>query len=470
MVAAVPMNDNTLPPPCDLDAEAAVISACMLDPKMLALDETRSILKPSDFYSDSNRFIFTAICEVVDAGIVLDPVTVMTRLREQNLDRRCGGPAYLFQLIDATPAVLHVAEHAVIVRDKARLRRVISTFHELRVEAYGDHGAGGVQDFLVRAEARVSDIAQIATKARLRPIAEIMEEVNEQAVAAKNNEGHVVGIPTGMIDLDKKTGGLRNGNLRIIAARPAVGKSSLMLCEATNIATKGYASAIFSLEMPAVQLGFRLATMQCGIALQTLMSGIMDPRQWQDFSLAVKSISRLPLFIDETPAINLFDMRGRVKQLNAEVVANRYASVTQGRIGYVGIDYLQLMTPARKAYSRQEEISALTRDLKETAKSLDLPITVLSQLNREVEKTADKRPQLWHLREGGSQEQDADEVILLYRAACYFKDGDLADEDRDVAEANIAKQRNGPTDVVKLHFNPKLMKFGNHHSGKGYDA
>jgi replicative DNA helicase len=327
---------------------------------------------------------------------------------------------------------------------------------------------GAVQALFDDLQVRISDLSQLDAPKYLRPIGEILGDVNTQVLAAKNSEGHVIGIPTGF-DVDKYTGGLHDSNLRIVAARPGMGKSAWALSEAFNIAKKGYGVAMFSLEMPALQLGMRLVSMDSEFTVSDLRAGRVDDNKWQQFSETLARLQQLPIFIDDTAALTTFELRARVKRWKSEINNGRYPSVTKQRIGAVYVDYLQLMKPARPSGSREVDVSSISRELKESAKQLNVPVTAMAQLNREVEKGADKRPQLHHLRESGSVEADADDILLLYRPEYYVRKGEDVDpEIEGLCEVIVAKQRNGAPGVQRMTFVAKHMRFANR-AGEEYD-
>jgi len=319
-----------------------------------------------------------------------------------------------------------------------------------------------MQALLDEALSRVSDLAAIDAPKYLRPLKDILQDVNSQVTTAKNSPNNVIGIPTGF-DTDEITGGLHDSNLRIVAGRPGMGKSAFALSEAVNIAKKGYAVAIFSLEMPAVQLGLRLISMDSGITVNDLRTGRLHKSEdWKRFSDALARLQNLPIVIDDTAALNVFDLRARVKRLKTEVINNRHVHATEKRVGAVYIDYLQLMKPVKPSGSREVDVSSISRELKESAKQLNVPITAMAQLNREVEKGADKRPQLYQLRESGSLEADADDILLLYRPEYYApKDKDVDPEIQGLCEVIIAKQRNGAPGIKKLTYVAERMRFMN---------
>jgi len=457
-----------VPPPLNLDAEGAVLSACFMEHDGRALDLSRSILQPADYYSDSNRIIFQTLCDLQDEGKPWDIVTVASRLRANGHLQRVGGTTYLSVLIDATPYYFHVLDHAQIVKDKSRLRQLLHLVRAVPGMLTEIDKPGAVQTLFDDLQVRLSDLSQLDAPKYLRPVSEVLSEVNTQVVAAKNSESHVIGIPTGF-DVDTYTGGLHDSNLRIVAARPGMGKSAWALSEAYNIAKKGYAVAMFSLEMPAIQLGMRLVSMDSQFTVSDLRAGRITDEQWPHYTEALARLKELPIFIDDNAALTTFELRARVKRWKSEINNDRYLNVTKKRVGAVYVDYLQLMKPARPSGSREVDVSSISRELKESAKQLNVPITAMAQLNREVEKGADKRPQLHHLRESGSVEADADDILLLYRPEYYVRKGEDVDSTiQGLCEVIVAKQRNGAPGMQKMTFVAEHMRFANRASAE-YD-
>jgi replicative DNA helicase len=447
-------------PPCDLDAEAACLSALLLDPNAVLLDEVRAeIGDEAAFYSDANRRVYGAICALADASEKIDAVTVAQRLKADGKLHQAGGAPYIAQLVDATPAYVNVLSHARIVADLWRLRRALAQSQMLAAEIYGGEYGQDVQTFLARAEQEYSDIAYETRKGTLKPIAELLDLTREVVRVAHTEEGResLAGIPTGFALVDKKTNGLHDGDLIYVAGRPGSGKTAYALAVARAVSARGIAVPIFSLEMPAEQLVLRLISMEAGVDLMRMRSGGMSGPEWSRFTTAVAALYKLALFVDDTPALSVFDIRARTKRLKKEIDNGKYAGVK--RLGPPVIDYLQLMGTSglNPRAPREQHIAAISRELKELAKIVRAPVMALCQLNREVEHRADHRPQLSDLRESGSLEQDADVVQFLYRDEMYAKDS----PDKGTAELITAKQRNGPTGMCRLAFTAEYTRFRN---------
>jgi replicative DNA helicase len=463
-------------PPHDLDSEAAVLSACMLD--ATALDKVLVILKPEHFYSDANGAIFEAIVALAIAQTPVDLVSVASFLRDREKLASVGGASYVAQLADATPAVAHVHAHAAVVYEKWRLRELIGRCQKIAAEGYGDVGVA--QDFLIAAEASVYELTHEPTQSSSGLIGPLLQETFRKITEAAERGDQITGIPTGFEKLDAKIAGLHDGDLTIIAARPGMGKTSFVLNLAVNVAAPrsakvpkadgvgyddvhvaGYGVAVFSLEMPREQLASRMVCSEGRVDLGKLRQNFLQADDWRRITEAASFLSKLPLWIDDTPGIDLLTLRAKIRRIQAEY--NRPVSKEHPkgrRLGLVVIDYLQLMKGRDGFNSREQEISEISRGLKNLAKELGVPIIALSQLNRSTEtrKTKDKRPQLSDLRESGAIEQDADNIIFIYRDEYYFAETTNA---KGIAELIIAKQRNGPTGKVLTRFTSSCTRFDN---------
>ena len=463
-------------PPHDLDAEAAVLSAIMLDRD--ALDRVLELLKPEHFYSQANGLIYEACCTLALQNLPIDWVSVASWLRDRERIAQVGGTAYLGQLVDATPAVAHVHAHARVVREKYRLRRLIAACQRFAAEGYGDVGA--TQEFIDSAEQAVYEIARTPETTTVHPLKDVLTTAFQQISAAAERGDRITGIPTGYIDLDKKTAGLHRGDLLIIAARPGMGKTSLALNMAINVASPqpvaapggmdvapelpgerpGYAVAVFSLEMPKEQVAIRLVCSEARVDVGKLRQGHLSAEEWANLTNAASVLSTLPVWIDDSPALGLLDLRAKVRRLQADLARRGPSDLGGEGLGAVVIDYLQLMQGRRGVSSREQEISEISRGLKQLAKELQVPVIVLSQFNRGVETRAgkDKRPLLADLRESGAIEQDADTIVFIYRDEYYNPE---TTADRGVAELIVAKQRNGPTGRVHVRFTSSCTRFDN---------
>jgi replicative DNA helicase len=471
-------------PPHDLDAEAAVLSAIMLD--RMALDRVLEILKPEHFYSDANGRIYEAALALASEQPPrpVDAVTVASYLRDREKLAQIGGPTYLAQLADATPAVAHVGAHAQGVYEKWRLRAVIATCQRVAAEGYGDVGV--VQEFIDGCEQDIYQLARTAQNTSVQPINQVLRAAFKQITDAADRGGRITGISTGYEKLDGKTAGLHNGDLTIIAARPGMGKTSFVLNIGVNVASPvtdryqdhggqwqeaqrpGLGVAVFSLEMPREQLAARMACSEGRVDVGKLRQGMLQPDDWRRLTEAAAYLSSLPIWIDDTSTLSVLELRAKVRRIQAEynrpaVAADPARGIKakpEQRLGLVVVDYLQLMKGRDGVNSREQEISEISRGLKVLAKELGVPVIALSQLNRAVEtrSTKDKRPQLSDLRESGAIEQDADNIIFIYRDEYYNPE---TTNSKGIAELLISKQRNGSTGKVLTRFTASCTRFDN---------
>jgi replicative DNA helicase len=471
-------------PPHDLDAEASVLSAILLSRE--ALDRVLEILKPEHFYSDANGRIYHAAVELSSTvpPTPIDVQTVASFLRDRETLARIGGPSYLASLADATPSPANVAAHAQIVYEKWRLRALIATCQRVAAEGYGDVGV--VQEFIDAAEQSIYELARTSKQSNVVPMGVVLRETFKEITDAAERGDRITGISTGFDKLDGKTAGLHAGDLTIVAARPGMGKTAFVLNLGVNVAsptrertqgqdgewhdveTPGKGVAIFSLEMPRKQIGGRMACAEGRVDVGKLRQGYLQPEDWRRLTEAASYLSSLPLWIDDTSAIGLLELRAKVRRIQAEY--NREAvpadpsrgieAKPERRLGLVVIDYLQLMKEREGVYSREQAVSELSRGLKQLAKELGVAVIALSQLNRAVEtrSTKDKRPQLSDLRESGAIEQDADTIIFIYRDEYYNAETTNA---KGIAELIIAKQRNGSTGKVLVRFTASCTRFDN---------
>lgn len=474
-IRAVPEPSPGRVPPSDLDAEASVLSAILLDPD--AFDRVQEILHPEHFYADANRRIYESVVELTSTGRPVDIVSVAGFLRDKGRLQQIGGSPYLAQLADATPAVAHVEAHAQVIREKWRVRQLINTCQRFAALGYSDYG--DVQGFIDQAEQAVFDIARIPESSTIVPLKDAVKGAFKILADAAQRGGGITGIESGFTMFDKQCSGLHSGDLYIVAARPGMGKTSFVLNLAVNVARPkqvdvsgenepyleapveepGYGVLFCSLEMPREQLAARLLSSEARVDMQKIRSGRMQREDWNKLTDAAARLGRLPLWLDDTPALTLLDLRAKIRRLQAEISRSGDGSMPAKQLGLVVIDYLQLMQGRRDAGSREQEISELSRGLKALAKEMGVPVMALSQLNRAVETrtSKDKRPQLSDLRESGAIEQDADTIVFIYRDEYYFRDS----PDKGIAELIVAKQRNGPTGKVMVKFTSEYTRFDN---------
>ncbi len=464
-------------PPADLDAEAAVLSAALLSAE--AFDSIQEFLSAEHFYAEANRRVYEGIVELNAAGRPVDIVSVAGWLRDRGRLDQVGGTPYLAQLVDATPAVAHVEEHARAIREKWRLRSLIATCQRFAAEGYGD--CGEVQSFVDSAEQAIFELARVPASSSVVPVRDAIHDAFRILSEARQRGGGITGFETGFSELDRRTSGLHKGDLYIVAGRPGMGKTSFVLNLAANVAAPrkvvqgddpygrdvvevpGHGVAFFSLEMPREQLAARMLASEARVDMSSIRSGQVQAEDWNKLTEAAARMGRLPLWLDDTPAISILDLRAKIRRLQAELRNNPNGPKD---LGLVAIDYLQLMSGRKGVTSREQEISEISRGLKQLAKEMGVPVIALSQLNRSVEtrNTKDKRPQLSDLRESGAIEQDADAIMFIYRDEYYFQES----PDKGIAEVIVAKQRNGPTGTCKVKFTSQYTRFDNL-AGDDYD-
>lgn len=445
-------------PPHNADAENAVLSAVLMD--SAAIDEVAPILRPCDFYSSSHADVYAAVLALHAAGVAVDMVTVAAKLGPAKL-QAVGGVAWIARVVDFTPAVHHVADHARLVRAKANIRRMAEVCQRLAAEAYGD--VGDPEAWLQSAEQRVYECAHSEAESEMTQIADLVVAEIASYEADQARGGAIHGTETGFGDLDELLCGMHDGEAIIVAARPGMGKSSFALDVARHVAkgvdSKGrfQAVAIFSLEMPKSQVAAKLICGEGDIDAQDYRGRRLPEGPSDRMLVASNSVHKLPIFVSDKPGISLLELRAQVRRKSAEHRRNG------GKLALVVVDYLQLMRGRDGCSSREQEISEISRGLKALAKEISCPIMVLSQLNRDVEARATKRPQLSDLRESGAIEQDADVVVFVHRPEYY-----LTPEQRllgqnaalkGLAELIVSKQRAGPPGDVKAQFRAKSASF-----------
>lgn len=429
-------------PPHNTEAEKSVLGSAMLSKDALA--DVIDHVAPEDFYDAAHKEIFAAMIELFRNNISVDIVTVCEELRKRKTLEMVGGRVYIATLSSVAPSTSNAGEYAKIVSEKASMRRLIQTAEDIREKGYEE--SMEASDILDYAEKGIFEIAQKGQKSDFSPIKEVLIENVAMIDRAIQTQGQVIGLSTGFKRLDELTSGLHRSDLVIIAARPAMGKTAFVLNIAQNAAVKSGASVlIFSLEMSKEQLGQRLLAMESRVEMQKLKTGNLERNDWDRINMALDSLSKTNLHIDDTPGISVLEMKNKCRRLKAE----------KG-LDLVIIDYLQLMKGEGRADSRQQEISNLSRYLKLLAREMDCPVLVLSQLSRAPEQRQDHRPILSDLRESGSIEQDADMVMFLYRDDYYNKENS---EKPGVCEVNLAKHRSGPTEVFDLTWVARYTKF-----------
>lgn len=430
-------------PPQNIDAEQAVLGALFIDHEALA--KVARVLRPDDFYLDAHRMIYEAILALDEAGQPVDLLTVTNYLREKKLLDRVGGATYVASLANLVPTAANVEHYARMVEEKAILRSLIEVAE--RIAGLGYEGTYHVDRLMDEAEKMILELTARKSAGVLASIREILEEIFRYIEERYKNRGKISGVATGFYDLDRLLCGLQPGDLIIIAGRPAMGKTSLGLTIAHQVALQHQIPvAIFSLEMSRVQLVQRMLCAEAMVDQQKVRSGYLTEEDWVRLTKAATRLAKAPLYIDDTPVLSPRELRAKARRLQQEV-----------GLGLIVIDYLQLMQANRRAENRQQEIAEISRSLKSIAKDLNVPVLALAQLSRQVEQRADKKPIMADLRESGALEQDADVVMFIYRDEYYRPET----EKRGIAEIIVAKQRNGPTGLVELAFIKEFTRFMN---------
>jgi replicative DNA helicase len=434
-------------PPQHLEAEQSVLGAILLENE--ALHAALEILSVDDLYRESHRKIFQAMLALSEAREAIDLITLTEQLRKQGTLEEVGGRSYLALLVNAVPTAANTRHHAKIVHEKALLRRLIEAVTEILTESYDDQRE--VDDLLDVAEQRIFQISEKKVRPGFVPIKEIVKGSFEMIERLYEKQERITGVPTGYRDLDDLTSGLHPGDLIVVAGRPSMGKTALCLNVAEHVGIeKREPVAIFSLEMAKEQLGVRMLCSQARVDSHKLRSGFLGESDWPKLTTAAGRLSEAPIFIDDSPAISIHEMRAKARRLQKE-----------HGLSLLIVDYLQLMRGRGAAENRQQEISEISRSLKALAKELRVPVVALSQLSRAVETRGGKKePILADLRESGAIEQDADVIIFIYREEVYNK----TPENRGKAEILVRKQRNGPTGDVTLSFLERYTRFENFES------
>jgi replicative DNA helicase len=436
------LDDERRLPPQNLEAEESVLGSMMLSTD--AITDVVEILDSEDFYRSANSKIYATLRGLYARGEPVDIITSVEALRRDAILDEVGGPLYLRDLVDQVPTPASAAHYAQIVAKAALRRRLISAAADIMDMAYGaTEDADQVAD---DAEQRIYDVARRDDHEDYAILRDLVNQAMVDLESIQNRESAYTGLATGFTDLDNLTSGLQPGNLVVVAARPGIGKSSLAMNIARNVAVNGQSVAMFSLEMSRMEIGMRLLCAEARVPWDRIRNKRVGPDDWQRVVHAAEVLHDAPMSIVDAGNVNIVDIRAK---------ARRMRSGNQG-LKLIIVDYLQLMTSpqARRPDNRQQEVAEISRNLKLLAKELDVPVVALSQLNRNPEARADKRPQLSDLRESGAIEQDSDVVMFIHR-------DDADPEKKKQAELIVAKHRNGPTDTVRLTFEPALTQFRN---------
>jgi replicative DNA helicase len=433
-------------PPQNLEAEQCVLGSILL--QQGALVKVLELVTPEDFYREAHKIIFMAMVALFEKNEPQDIITVTNVLKDKNQLDAVGGPAYLSNLTDIVPVAANIIYYAQIIRSKAILRHLIQTCTDIAIRCYEEQDE--IDSLVDDAEQNIYEISHSKSSQDFQALSKIIPETFKRVEKLAERKELITGVPTGYDDLDRITAGLQPSDLIILAGRPSMGKTALAMNIVQNASIfNKIPVAVFSLEMSKEQLGMRMLCSVSRVNSQDLRTGFIRDPDWPKLARATGILSEAPIFIDDSPAIGVLEMRAKSRRLKSE-----------HNIGLVVVDYLQLMRGRSNAERREQEISEISRSLKAMAKELGLPIIALSQLNRSLESRPNKRPQLSDLRESGAIEQDADVICFLYRDEVYNKSED--NPRRGIAEVIVGKQRNGPTGTIELTFIDKFTTFENY--------
>src|ERR1700685_2476955 len=428
-------------PPHDVAAEQCVLGGMLLSKD--AIPDCIEVIRPTDHYRPAHQLVHEAILDLYARGQPADPITVSNELTRRGELARIGGAPYLHTLMAAVPTAAHAVYCARIVRERAILRRLVEA--GTRIVEFGYAGDADADDLVDRAQAEVYAVTDNRMGEDYHSLSEIVPGALDEIEAIGSHNGVLTGVPTGFADLDALTNGLHAGQMIVIAARPAIGKSTLALDFARAAAIRhNIATVLFSLEMGRNEITMRLLSAESRVPLQTMRTGQMNDDDWARLARRMSEVADAPLFIDDSPNMSMMEIRAKCRRLKQ-----------RHDLKFVIVDYLQLMSSPKRVENRQQEVSELSRSLKLLAKELEVPVVALSQLNRGPEQRTDKKPQLSDLRESGSIEQDADVVILLHREDVYERESPRAGE----ADLIVAKHRNGPTATVTVAFQGHYSRF-----------
>ena len=428
--------------PYSISAEKAVLGCMLLNKE--AIHRTIHLLPINSFYDESHKIIFESICEMFEKGQSVDSVTLIDHLKKNKNLKKVGDSYYITGLIEEAPSSENVDYYSEIVKQKYTLRTIINTAIDMSSEAYDEEY--DPVEILDHAEKRIFELSQETERGEFVPINPILEEVLKEW-GTKSDTG-LFGIPSGFLDLDDKLSGFQNSDLIILAGRPSMGKTALCLSIARNAAVDhNKRVGIFSLEMSKKQLGERLISSESRINSHKIKTSRLPKGDWRKLSTAANSLSQSKIFIDDSPGLNVMELRAKARQLKAEK-----------KIDLLIVDYIQLLNAGTRSENRQQEMSYISRSLKALAKELEIPVICLSQLSRAVENRTNHRPIMSDLRESGAIEQDADVVLFIYRQYVYTE----SEEDKNIGEIIIAKHRNGPTGVAKVTFIADYARFENY--------
>lgn len=427
--------------PANVDAERAVLAALLLNDENITL--VSDVLKPSDFYNSRHQVIYLAVLELALANQKVDLVVLHDALATRNLLDEAGGIGYLMELQEDIPSLGLILQHARIVKDKAILRDLIQSASEIISSCY-QQNIEEIDGVLDEAEKRIFQISNKLSAPTFVQLDILLKKTFQHLAQVKSSHEGVTGISSGFYQFDKMTSGMQKGDLLILAARPAMGKTALALNIALNAWHSGSAVGVFSLEMSAEQLVLRMLSAEAQIPHQKIRNAMVSSDEWMELTNTAARLAEAKVFIDDSPSLTILEVRAKARKLKAHA-----------NIQLLVIDYLQLINASQRYENRTQEISAISRGLKALAKELDIPVLALSQLSRSLESRMDKRPQLSDLRESGAIEQDGDVIFFIYRDVVYNPETEYPDH----AEVIIGKQRNGPIGSFLVNFKGEVMRF-----------
>ena len=441
------MNEDRMPPQ-DLSAEQSVIGAMLIDKN--ACSRAMELLSPESFYRDAHKFIYDAITGLSERNEPVDLITLIEELRRRGELEKIGGEYYLTELTTKVTSAANVEYHAHIVLEKALMRQLIISSSEVIGRAYNE--TEDALDLLDEAEQKIFQISEQRMKKSFVSMNTAVHSTMEMLESIHGKHSGVTGVPSAFTEVDNYTGGFQKSDLVIVAGRPSQGKTAFVLSLARNASIfHEVAVGFFSLEMSSQQLVLRLICAEARVDAHSVRTGRLPEDEWRKLSTSVGKLYKAKIFIDDTPALTVLEVRAKARRLKAE-----------HNVGLIIVDYLQLMQGPKNIQSREQEISTISRSLKALAKELNIPVVALSQLNRAVELRGDKRPVLADLRESGAIEQDADVVLFVHRPEMYGIDKDDNGEPTEgLAEIIVGKQRNGPTGTARLAFIKQYARFEN---------
>jgi replicative DNA helicase len=438
--------------PHSAEAERAILGGVLLDNALIS--QAVELLRPEDFYVPSHRRIFIAMIALFERGAEINPILIGEELKKDSALELAGGISFITNLTYGLPHATNIVHYAKVVRGKSMLRQLIRASNKITQEALEQEDEPEV--ILDHAEQAIFELADERVRQGFVHVKPVAEQLLEKIQEMEGRAALLTGLTTGFADLDQMTSGLQRSDLIILAARPSMGKTSFALMLAENAAIQaGAVVGIFSLEMSKEALVMRMLCSQSNIDAQRFRNGFLSRPEWSQVAKSLGTLADAKIFLDDTPGITVLEMRAKARRLAAE----------QKKLDLIIVDYLQLMSgTSKRVESRQQEVSQISRELKGLAKELNVPLVALSQLSRAPESRSDHRPQLADLRESGALEQDADVVAFIYRAEQYKTPEErdsLPEDQKNVAELIVAKQRNGPTGTIDLRFTPSSMRFDN---------